>query len=96
MNSEMAFNSFDLRRVPVHYTKSRYPVVFNFYENRDLKCEVEYDESIDLNILDLIWEKMQILLEWVIRNPEQYIDQFDLLTSNELQHRNSIDISFDF
>jgi surfactin family lipopeptide synthetase A len=96
IKSIVELNSFSLKRVPLHFTKSRFPIVFNFYENSDLKCEIEYDEYVDESVLDTIWEKTQILLSLIINTPDAAIKQFDLSTSKEIQLRNSTDISFDF
>lgn len=91
------FNSFSLKRIPLHYTASRFPIVFNIYENNScIKCEIEYDESIGQNLIDAIWEKVHILIRTIINSPQKVIHSIDLSTQKEIQQKNNLDISFDF
>lgn len=93
----MNFNSFSLKRIPLHYTASRFPIVFNIYENNScIKCEIEYDESIGQNLIDAIWEKVHILIRTIINSPQKVIHSIDLSTQKEIQQKNNLDISFDF
>ncbi|MEI3790603.1 MULTISPECIES: amino acid adenylation domain-containing protein [unclassified Chryseobacterium] len=94
--SEVDFGTFKLKKQKEYSTQYRFPMVFNFFESEGLKCEVEYSESIDLKIIELIWDKILVLINWVFENPNQAIIETELLTAQEQQLKSSVDVDFDF
>ncbi|MBB4804729.1 acyl carrier protein, partial [Chryseobacterium defluvii] len=90
------FGTFVLKKQKMHSTQSRFPVVFNFFETDGLKCEVEYSENINYNLVEIILEKLSLLIDWVYGNPGKTIKEADLSTALEKQVRDSVDIDFDF
>ncbi|REC61333.1 non-ribosomal peptide synthetase [Chryseobacterium pennae] len=92
----IGFGTFTLKKKKIHFTLSRFPVVFNFFESNGLKCEVEYSENIDETILEIIWEKMMLMIDWVTENTETVIETVNLFTHKEIQISRSVDIDFDF
>ncbi|CAA7196353.1 non-ribosomal peptide synthetase [Chryseobacterium potabilaquae] len=94
--SEVDFGTFKLKKQKVYSTQSRFPMVFNFFESEGLKCEVEYNKSIDHKIAEFIWDKILVLIDWVFENPNQAIIETELLTAQEQQLKSSVDIDFDF
>lgn len=92
----IGFGTFVLKKQKIHSTSSRFPVVLNFFESNGLKCEVEYNENINEAILDVIWEKMMVMIDWIIENTNAVIEDANLSTHEEKQISSSIDIDFDF
>jgi surfactin family lipopeptide synthetase A len=93
---EVDFGTFKLKKQEVYTTQSRFPIVFNFFESSGLKCEVECSENTDYKIIELIWSKILVLIDWVFENPNKAIKETDILTAQEQQFRSSVDINFDF
>lgn len=92
----ISFGTFVLKKQKIHATLSRFPVVFNFFESSGLKCEVEYNENINETILEVIWEKMMLMTDWITENADTLIEHVDLATHEEKKISSSVDIDFDF
>ncbi|ASW74374.1 hypothetical protein IQ37_04735 [Chryseobacterium piperi] len=96
VRDKIEFNSFSLKKENLYQTQARFPVVFNFFESNQLICDVEYSEYVDFTIIELIWDKFLLLLDWVCENPDKAIEGAEVLTAKEKELENSLDISFDF
>ena len=93
---DIDFGTFNLKKQKIYSTKSRFPIVFNFFESEGLKCEVEYSGTIDHKIIELIWDKILVLIDWVFENPNLPIKETEVLTAQEQKLNSSVDIDFDF
>ncbi|WP_185269377.1 non-ribosomal peptide synthetase [Chryseobacterium bernardetii] len=96
VRDQIEFSSFSLKKEKLHHTQARFPVVFNFFESDQLICDVEYSEYVDFNVIELIWDKFLLLLDWICENPHKTIKEAEISTAQEEQLKNSVDISFDF
>ncbi|MFK7000963.1 non-ribosomal peptide synthetase [Flavobacterium oreochromis] len=96
MENEINFGEFILERNNVIKTKSRFPIVFNFFESDTLRCEIEYSEVIGETYLQLILDKFEILIDLLETSLSAKISSLDLTTIEEKQILGSVEIDFDF
>ncbi|MCL7021149.1 hypothetical protein K6C39_21990, partial [Vibrio vulnificus] len=96
MENEINFGEFKLERNNVFKTKSRFPIVFNFFESDTLRCEIEYSEVIDETYLQLILDKFEILIDLLGTSLSAKISSLDLTTIEEKKILDSVEIDFDF
>ncbi|WP_444626244.1 amino acid adenylation domain-containing protein [Flavobacterium columnare] len=96
MENEISFGEFILERNNIIRTKSRFPIVFNFFESDTLRCEIEYSELIDETYLQLILDKLDILIDLLRTNLSAEISSLDLITVAEKKILDSVEIDFDF
>ncbi|WP_367867788.1 amino acid adenylation domain-containing protein [Pedobacter sp. WC2423] len=96
LKENIDFGTFTLKKQIIHATLSRFPLVFNFFESGGLRCEIEYVESIDDTFVEIIWDKITLMTDWVTKSPDEIIEKVNLSTHREIQINNSVDIDFDF
>ncbi|MFK7059254.1 amino acid adenylation domain-containing protein [Flavobacterium oreochromis] len=96
MENKINFGEFILERNNVIKTKSRFPIVFNFFENDTLRCKIEYSEVIEETYLQLILDKLEILIDLLGTSLSAEISSLDLTTIEEKKILDSVEIDFDF
>lgn len=96
LKESINFGTFTLKKQIIQATLSRFPLVFNFFESGGLRCEMEYVENIDDTIVEIIWEKITLMIDWLIKSPDEIIEKVNLSTHREVQINSSVDIDFDF
>lgn len=80
----------------MHLTHSGFHLLFSFYDNLDLKCEVEYNENIGQKFLDAIWKKNNDFNQYDFKTPSKIIQTIYLSTLKERELKDTIHFSFDF
>ncbi|AMP97965.1 amino acid adenylation protein [Pedobacter cryoconitis] len=96
LKESIDFGTFTLKKQTIQATLPRFPLVFNFFESGGLRCEMEYVESIDDTIVEMIWDKITLMTDWLTKYPDEIIEKVNLSTHREIQINSSVDIDFDF
>ena len=92
------FENFNLKSITYGHKVSRFPILFNFYQNNsNLHCDVDYNTDYYLySTIEIIIVKLKKFIDGVIKKPSLAIKEYEIKLDIEKKLIENIQIDFNF